>query len=190
MTPDFARWPQRRNLRVETGDIEREGEPVVVPLDLPGADPGSVRVVECDEDGSLRSPVPAQFDLAEAGPGELCFLLAGRTPAAASRRFALLWTDAPAAGEPSAFLAPAQTLWGSPSASIKAETYNVRLDNGMLADLATKAGKPFISKVVLSSKETGWSHEPGTVERFDVLHAGPVRVVILVRKAPGVRSGS
>ena len=187
VAPDYSRWPHRRKLVVKAGKIERDSEPVVMPLDLPKVDPASVRVVECGDAGDLKAQAPAQFDAAKTGRGELCFLLTGRTPAGATRRFALLWADAPAAGKPSGFLAPPQCLWDSASATIRAETYQARLDNGMIAGLAAvrngAAGKPFVSKLMLSSKETGWSDEPGTVERLEVLHAGPVRVAIVVRKA-------
>jgi hypothetical protein len=55
-----------------------------------------------------------------------------------------------------------------------------------LVDLAARTGDgtdaPFISKLMVSSKETGWAEEPVTVERCTVLATGPVRTVVAVRK--------
>jgi len=186
VTPNFSQWPHRRGLLAEAGEIERQNEPVVLPLDLPGADPASVRVVEYDGNGDLRTQVPAQLD-AEGDRNELCFLLTGRTPAGATRRFAVLWADAPLQGKQSDFFAPSQTLWDPQSSIIQGETYQARFADGVLTELAGRhdgtVGEPFLSKLMLSSGETGWTDEPGTVQRFEMLHGGPVRVVIFVRKA-------
>jgi len=78
-------------------------------------------------------------------------------------------------------------LWQPESSSAEGETYRVRLNNGLLTDLAARnsgsENAPFLSKLTVSSKETGWTDEPGTVERCDVLASGPVRAVVAVRKA-------
>ncbi len=185
VTPDFAIWPHRRKLTVESGPIQRENEPVVVPVDLPNADPASVRVSQCDGQGNPTTMVPAQFST-RAGSGRLCFLLTGKTAAGATRRFALLWADKkPGDGQPR-FIAPAGTFWDPASATIRAETYTAKFRNGVLGDLAAigagRAGWPFISQLMLSSEATGWSDEPGKVTRFEVIEAGPVRTVIVVHK--------
>lgn len=184
VTPDFSRWQHRKFLRVETGELDREEEPVVVPMELPNADPASVRVVACDEQGNPKTALPAQFDVSQTGRGELCFLLRGRTPARTTQRFLVLWNENRAATVTERHLfSPPSAMWNETEKSILAETYRAEFDNGTLTNIATCSGKPFISHLILSSKDTGWTDEPGTVERFEVLHTGPVRTVILVRKA-------
>ncbi|NUQ64956.1 MAG: hypothetical protein HUU20_21035 [Pirellulales bacterium] len=187
ITADYTRWPHRRKLVVEAGPMDRDGQPVVVPADLAGADPASVRVVSSDSPGGMPTPVPAQLDVVEGKPAELCLLFEGKTPSGASRRFTVLWADRPADGKPGLVLAPRAGLWHSESATITAETYRVRLEDGALVDLAARHGDQadtaFLSKLIISSSHTGWTDEPGTVGRCEVLAAGPARVVIAVRKA-------
>jgi hypothetical protein len=181
-----ARWQHSRTLKVEAGPLERENEPVVFAAGLPeNADPASVRVVACGADGKPASPVPAQLDkLAEKS--ELCFLLAGKMPAGTVRPFTVFWNDRAPDGKPGRVLSPSATLWDPETSAAEGETYRVRLSNGLLVDLAARsngqADAPFISKLMVSSKETGWSDEPGAVERCDVLASGPVRTVIAVSK--------
>jgi hypothetical protein len=182
-----ANWQHRRSIAVEAGALAREDEPVVLASELPAtADPASVRLVEYGADGQLLSPVPAQLDtLAEKH--ELCLLLAGKTPAGAIRRLAVFWNDRAPDGQPGRALSTYSGLWRSDDSTAEGETYRVRLSNGVLTDLAARnngqADAPFISKLMVSSKETGWCDEPGTVERCDVLAAGPVRTVVVIRKA-------
>lgn len=182
-----ANWQRRRTLAVAAGALAREDEPVALAAELPAtADPASLRVVECSAEGKLLSPVPAQLDKV-AEKFELCLLLAGKTPAGAVRRFTVFWNDLAPGGKPGRALSPRSSLWNPETSSADGETYRARLDNGLLADLAARSGgqvaAPFISKLMVSSKETGWCDEPGTVERCDVLAAGPVRAVVAVRKA-------
>jgi hypothetical protein len=143
-------------------------------------------VVACSANGTLLGPVPAQLDTV-AGKAELCFLLAGKTPANTVQPFAVFWNDTTAGAAHGRVLSPCPRFWHPEEAAVVAESYRVRLENGVLVDLASRClGKteaPFISKLMVSSKETGWSDEPGTVERCDVLAAGPVRTIIAVRKA-------
>ncbi|MBU4460031.1 MAG: hypothetical protein KJ579_05645, partial [Verrucomicrobia bacterium] len=181
-----ANWQHRRALAVEAGTLARDDEPVVLPSELPAhADPASVRVVECGADGRLHSPVPAQLDTV-AEKSELCLLLAGQTPAGAVRRFAVFWNDRAPDRQRGRVLSTCSGLWHPDDSTAEGETYRVRLSNGVLTDLAARsggqAGAPFVSKLMVSSKETGWTDEPGTVERCDVLAAGPVRTVVAVRK--------
>ncbi len=181
-----ARWQHRRTVIVEAGALAREDEPVVLPAERSAdADPASVRLVECGADGRLLSPVPAQLDTLGAA-AELCLLLTGKTPAGAVRRFVVFWNDRASNGQSARVLSPGPRFWHPESSSVEAETYRVRLNNGVLVDLAARTGDgtdaPFISKLMVSSKETGWAEEPGTVERCTVLATGPVRTVVAVRK--------
>ena len=182
-----ARWQHRRTLKVEAGALAREDTPVVLASELPAnADPASVRVVARGADGTLAAPVSAQLDTL-AGKSELCFLLTGKTPAGTVRQFEVFWNDRPTDAKPGRVLSPCSSLWDAEASAAEGETYRVRLSNGLLVDLAARNGDqadaPFISKLMVSSKETGWSDEPGKVERCDVLASGPVRAVVAVRKA-------
>lgn len=185
-TPDFSRWPHRRPLVVDAGPLAREEEPVVMPLEKFDGDPASVRVVECDAAGRLKSAVPSQVDTLGSGRTELCFVLTGKTPARSTRQFMVLWADRPAQGKVGLVLAPHGRLWRPESATVAAETYQLRVDNGMLVDVAARRGdqadSPFISRLMVSSQATGWTDEPGKVERFEVVANGPVRTIVAVRK--------
>jgi hypothetical protein len=187
VSPDFARWPHRRKLAVDAGPSAREEQPVVLPLDQFDGDPASVRVIECDAGGQLKTAVPAQADLLAAGRSELCFVLTGNTPAASTRHYMVLWADRPAEGKPRFVLPARGGLWQPDTSTVVAETYRLRLENGTLVDVAAqhggRAAAPFLSKLMLSSQATGWTDEPGTVERCQVIAAGPMRTVIAVRKA-------
>jgi hypothetical protein len=185
---DFAAgWQHRRLLEVEAGALDRADEPAVIESALPAdADPASVRVVECGADGALLAPVPAQLDTV-GEKAELCFLLAGRTPAGAVRRFTVFWNDRASGGQKSRALSHLSRLWQPESSTVEGDTYCVRLNSGVLTDLCARRGgtngAPFLSKLMVSSKETGWTDEPGTVERCEALASGPVRAVVAVRKA-------
>ncbi len=182
-----AHWQHRRTLAVEAGPLAREDEPVVLASEIPtNAEPASVRLVECGADGQLLSSVPAQLDRFAEKP-ELCFLLAGKTPAGAVRRFAVFWNDLAPDGQWGRVLSSCPRFWQPEHSVVEAETYRVRLDAGMLVELAARSGgesgAPFLSKLMVSSEATGWTDEPGTVERCDVITTGPVRTVVTVRKA-------
>ncbi|HNX34953.1 MAG TPA: glycoside hydrolase [Kiritimatiellia bacterium] len=182
-----ALWQHHRTVAVEAGTLARTDEPVVLASELPAtADPVSVRVVACGADGKPLSPVPAQLDKI-GEKSELCFLLAGQTPAGAVRRFTVFWNDRAPEGKPGRVFSHLARLWQPDDSAAEGETYRVRLSNGALVDLAARSGgqtgAPFVSKLMVSSQETGWTDESGTVERCDVLAAGPVRAVVAVRKA-------
>lgn len=181
-----AHWQHSRPLTVEAGALARDDEPVAVDSCLPAnADPASVRIVERGADGTLTA-VPGQLDVL-AGKRELCFLLAGKTPAGAARTFTVYWNDRATDGKPGRVLSQLSQLWQPETSAVDAETYSLRLNNGLITDLAARnggqTGAPFISRLMVSSKETGWSEELGTVERCDVLASGPVRALVAVRKA-------
>ncbi|MHB8900968.1 MAG: glycoside hydrolase, partial [Thermoguttaceae bacterium] len=93
VSADFARWPHRRTLAVQAGPLDRQDEPVVMPLDSFDGDPASVRVAQCDDSGQPVSAVPAQVDTPQPGRSELCFVLAGKTPAGSTRKLLVLWAD-------------------------------------------------------------------------------------------------
>lgn len=184
---DFARWPHRRKLAVDAGPLARQDEPVALPLDRFDGDPASLRVVECDADGRLQSAAPAQADVLAAGRTEVCFVLTGKTPAGATRHYMVLWADRPAQGKPGFVLPARGGRWDAGSSTIAADAYRLRLENGTLVDVGARhggqTGAPFLSKLMLSSQATGWTEEPGTVERSRVIADGPARTLIAVRKA-------
>ena len=179
---DWKRWQHRKSLSVDTGPLDREDEPVVVPFSLPaGADPASVRVARIQKSGEPAGAFPTQMD-----GDRLCFLLSGKTPARGGAIFLVLWRDlagATTAAGPGRM--PETRVPGS--YTVVAAGYEARFDNGTLISLAPRkagvTGPGFIEGLILSSKETGWNSEPGMVEQFRVEHAGPVRTVVFVRKA-------
>ncbi len=142
------------------------GLPITLPCE-DRIDPASVRA----------SPFPAQV----VG-GAILVLLpgSGPTPEKVSWR-------ANAPDLPAPLFAPCARLWRQDERAIHAETYRVRFENGTLVDLAAvrdgKAGPAFVTKLIVSSRETGWTEEPGTVEGFEVLESGPVRTSIVVTKS-------
>ncbi len=182
---DIRRWSRRRQVRVETGGLAREDEPVIVPIELPGVDPGSVRVATCDAQGRPGALVPAQLDVGKDGRTELCFLMVGKAPAQTTRRFWVLWNDAKR--RVGAVLSPPNSMWDATACAIEGANYRVVFEDGALVRLATRrdgvADEPFLAKLVVSSKETGFVDEPGSLRDFEVRFAGPVRTRVFVRKA-------
>ncbi|HET6385293.1 MAG TPA: glycoside hydrolase [Armatimonadota bacterium] len=176
---DFRRWPVRRWLRVGAGPVDRENGTAVLILPHFTGDPASVRVASCDKMGRPLAMVPAQLDRVGSGRSALYFQIPGTLAAGSTRRFLLLY--APAGG--ARFLRPAGSIWNSDTSTITATTYHARFINGTLVDVGAAKGNPFLSRLMYSSAQTGWSEEPGKVERFEVLSSGPVRTVIRVRKA-------
>ena len=177
---DWSCWPHRKTLRVSAGGVARADEPVVVPFVLPaGADANSVRVVEAGADGNIGKAVPAQLD-----GGELCLVAPGSLAADAKRKFVVLWRDKSVSP---ASLPPGGSLWHAARQAVVAPGYEARFENGTLTFLAARkdgvTGPGFLKNLIFSSKETGWGSEEGVVEKFDVERAGPVRVVVRVRKA-------
>lgn len=190
--PDWATWSARVPIVVDAGQVDRVDEPVVLPIDLKpigerlglaGAlDLDSLRVAECDTQGQLEQLVPAQFDSSATG-GELCWLLPGHTPKGTRRHFALLLRPKGAAG----LLPAAGRMWDAESATVDSVGYVAQFTDGVITSLAPKVngevGPEFLRNLILSSKATGWSNEEAaTVERFEAVHTGPVRCVVVVRK--------
>ncbi|MCX7824470.1 MAG: hypothetical protein N2689_02820 [Verrucomicrobiae bacterium] len=190
VAPDWSRWPNRKLLRVGAGGVAREDEVVVTQLKLPDdADPTSVRVAETDVSGQPTELLPSQLE-----GGELAFILRGKLAANESRRVVVAWREGKPASpssrcERKAGGTPAVPtgFWRADAEAIVAPGYEARFENGTIAFLAPRkngvTGRCFIKSLMLSSKETGWSEEPGTVEKFEVEYAGPVRTIIRVRKA-------
>jgi hypothetical protein len=177
---DWSRWPHRKALRVSAAGVERQDAVVVAPFALPdGADANSVRVAEVGADGQPAKAVPAQLDV-----GELCFVVPGKLAADATRKFVTLWRDKAASP---ASLPPGGSFWRAAQRTVVAPAYEARFENGTLVFLAARkegmSGKSFLKNLILSSSETGWNNEEGTVEKLDVERSGPVRTVVRVRKA-------
>jgi len=165
VAPDARRWRFVLERALAAEAIPWRGLPVAVPCPEE-IDPASARA-----DG-----LPAQ-----AIAGAVLVLLGGPGPAPARIVLRCNPSESPARLFP-----PPATMWRSATSTIAAETYGARFENGVLVDLAALEGgaaaAPFISKLIVSSRETGWTEEPGGVEEFRVLEAGPVRTVIMVKK--------
>ncbi|MFA6563899.1 MAG: glycoside hydrolase [Verrucomicrobiia bacterium] len=177
---DWSRWPHRKLLRVSAAGVARENAAVVVPFALPAeGDANSVRVAEAGTDGKPAKAVPAQLDR-----DKLCFIVPGDLAADVTRKFVVLWRDKSASP---ASLPPGGSFWRAAEQTIVPSGYEARFEHGTLTFLAARkdgvTGNNFLKSLILSSGETGWGSEDGTVEKFEVKHTGPVRTVIRVRKA-------
>lgn len=198
VTRDLRRWDYRRELRVDTGSVEREDEVVVLTVEKPPFAPESVRVYLAEgETGGSFEEVPAQCDRLKDGRVEIAFILPGRLPAGTTRRVVLYAMRR--AGQ----VLPLCSLWrvDARSPSIAGETYRLHLREGVPRDIASVHpdryrrplhgeltvplyGEPFITQLVFSSARTGWVEETGTAPpQVEVLPHGPVRTVVQVKRA-------
>ncbi len=182
---DSRRWRHAAVVEIRAGEQDRTGLPIILPVAAPSMDPASVRVVAMD--GPKKGPVPAQVD--ELAEGRyLSFAPIGPFPRGSVRRFRIVWNDR---GGADRLMAPSGGWYDSQTGAVRAETYEARLADGVVRDIAVRqAGRaaiPVILRLMVSSEETGWTDEPGTVRSTRILADGPVRTVVEVRKE--LRSG-
>lgn len=69
---------------------------------------------------------------------------------------------------------------------IRMDTYSARITNGTLSQVAVRnpdgTELPVLEQLIVSSKETGWGSEKGTVEQLACIATGPVRAVFSCTK--------
>ena len=88
-----ARWHYRVGVRVDAGSRARTDLPVEVEVDFgsllggQALDPGSIRVVSCDAEGSAEMEVASQLVPVDEGTPRVVFIAPGRTPEGESRYF-------------------------------------------------------------------------------------------------------
>ncbi|MBM3495309.1 MAG: hypothetical protein FJX72_13455, partial [Armatimonadetes bacterium] len=181
ITPDPKRWAQRGLIEVTTTEPLAPGEIVVLPTRSKTVEPASVRVSELTSLGPR--PCAAQWDALPEGP-RLCFVPMGSTSSATVRRFRILWNERGSKAKP--MLAPRADRYNPLTFAIRGSTYSCRLPDGVIRDVAVNlpggGRRAVISKIMVSSAETGWTEEPGTVVRRSILADGPVRTVIEISK--------
>jgi hypothetical protein len=188
---DYAAWPHKFQVTARSGGVVRHDEPVVLHVDLArqfGADaydPASVRVLDITA-GGVRPEgiVPSQFDPTENGEGDLLWVLTGDTPAGAERRFLIVARDR----VPDAPAGPMGDLtWDDAAKAVRTPVYRAVFKDGVICGLYALGGKrpeaSFIRSLGVSSEVTGWVDEIGEVTSFQVVHQGPVRIVVRVTKS-------
>jgi len=197
--PDYGRWRYKLPVVVDSGDLARTDWPVVLAVNFTdelrrlglsaAMAKDSVRVVEASEDGKLKEAAVCQvewaddFDAKTNAKGEVVWLLKGQTAAHAKRYYRILFDTADAGRKSGSRV----RHWDQENQIVSMDGYEAGFDNGVIRRLVSKRGtepaRNFIHELVVSSKDVGWSKEPGKVERFEVKHDGPARVVVFVRKA-------
>ena len=179
--PDTRRWKHSAVIVVEGGLSTDGSEPIVVPIRSARLKPASVRVWELGS--HARAECAAQCDTLPEGK-QLCFVPRTPIPSGSSRRFRVIWNEDDQSGP-----APLPILsWrlDPKRQTFVGQTYSFRLSEGMIRDVRRRAEdgteKPIISKIMVSSAETGWTEEPGSVMSFSVQAEGPVRTIISITK--------
>ena len=170
----------RRRYVVHVPPGDAAGVAVELPFDLnvPGGgkvDPGNLRIAF--ESG--RSS-PAQFEPSVDQPerGTLVFCLPEGMPADADVEGLVLGA---ALGATEVY-PPGRPYEATPDgARIRMGTYSAAISDGVLSSVAVLdaqgRGLPVVERIIVSSKETGWSSETGPVESFAREQLGPVRAV-------------
>ncbi|NLH99896.1 MAG: hypothetical protein GX446_10465 [Chthonomonadales bacterium] len=181
IAPDLRRWQHSAILEVKAGASLDAREPIVVPVRAADALPASVRVWEIT--GASRKACRAQVDILPEG-AELCFVPRSPIPTGETRRFRVMWQGRREKGKTA--LSMLSSRYDDRAHAIVGRTYSCRVSDGVIRDLMVGSpplrGRTVVSKIMVSSAETGWSEEPGTVRRRSVLADGPVRTIIEVVK--------
>ena len=176
--PESFLLRRRYALHVPRGDAA--GMPVELPFDLgvPAGgevDPANLRVAFGN-----GSSTPAQFEPSVDQPrrGTLVFCLPPGLPADAETEALVLGA---ASGTTDVF-PPGQPHEATPDgARIRMGTYSAAIADGVLSSIAVldSGGRalPVAERILVSSKETGWSSETGPIESFAREQFGPVRAV-------------
>ncbi|HOX39799.1 MAG TPA: glycoside hydrolase [Candidatus Brocadiia bacterium] len=172
-------------LKITTAEASLQNEAVAAMMDLGNAEPASVRA-EFDNKGTITR-IPAQYDPLENGGGELCLLIPENAVVGNQARVKILWNDK---GDGGILMSQPGNIWHADNKRIDAKTYRLRFENGTPVDLMVWEPditilpyEAFIGQLVFSSRDTGWTSEPGEVQEFKVLRSGPVRTTIRVKKA-------
>ncbi|MBN1420320.1 MAG: hypothetical protein JXP34_16185 [Planctomycetes bacterium] len=187
--PDPRFWPLRASAIARNDATEREDEIASAPIDLAALfassdkiDPGSIRVAESRGDGLSFVPAQVEPDPKAPGHGTLLWIVPGRMAPDEARWFEILAVP-PGARK---MAPPAEEAWDAATGTIRTPVYRLRLRDGAIGEVDYVAGRaeplPVFSGIVYSSEASGWVTERGTVERLDVIAAGPIRTVIQVTK--------
>ena len=187
IAPDWKRWPHRLTLAV-TSDVALPDWPVSASVDLraqlKGAplDAASVRVAEMNAQGQPAAATTCQWEPADAGKGQVWWIMPGATKANATRRFMMLFAPKAAAR----FRAQAGGWWNAETKEVTTPNYSIPFVDGAIRGLTLRhPGAPkrsVLNDLVTSGPDTGWRERTGEVTRMEVPAAGPVRCVVEVDK--------
>ena len=175
-----ASFPIRQKVRFHVPDGDVQGLAVELPSQLPNtADPDNVRVLFAN---GVSAPV--QFEQGEQKPGRLVFVLPGDLPAGETQAELLAVTK----GIEDGVYPPASSFTVPEDGSrLVFGTYSLSLHQGTLTDIAVRQSDgselTVVSSIIESSRETGWSSEPGELTEFVLEETGPVRAVFRMTKA-------
>ncbi len=175
-----ASFSIRKNYTLRLPDGEPAGMPVDVPFELKqtnnqSADPKNFRVLF--QSGSV---VPAQFEASEHGEtsGRLIFCIPTGIPSGCTTTVQVLGV---LKGTTPVYPYAEQYTATDNGTRIEAKTYSASIINGTLSSISIKTSDggnlTVASKIIASSKETGWSSEEGTAESLICLQRGPVRTI-------------
>ncbi len=134
-----------------------------------------------EADGGAR-PVTAQFEAGEGNAGAVLWIMPGVTEPGQVRRFVIAHDPADLPGR---HLAADQAMWDEEALAATTSCYRAELDEGAIGAVYNLLGDPdlsIITGIMVSSGETGWTHEIGDVTDIRVLARGPVRAVVEVDK--------
>ncbi|MCK5805844.1 MAG: hypothetical protein KAI66_23635, partial [Lentisphaeria bacterium] len=170
----------RRSLKLRIPQGDSTGVAAELPFSIDASvDPSNLRVLFADG----RS-APAQFEPSaeSATKGMLVFQLpAGLTAGAASCQ---VLGGGQGAAAPFPFAGEFEVA--QDGSRLRFDSYSASLVNGVLKDIAVREAdggeRIVIQQIIESSKETGWSAEPGTVEELVLESVGAVRAVFRMRK--------
>jgi hypothetical protein len=86
----------------------------------------------------------------------------------------------------SRLLPPSGASWDDAEKTVSIPAYSAAFEDGVITGLFDKLGatpqRSIVSSIILSSKQTGYGREEGTLDAFTVKHRGPVRTVVTVKK--------
>ncbi len=172
-------FPHRWTVRLNVPDGASGGLPVEMPFEPGRADPNNLRVRFAG--GAV---VPAQFEGGAEGDGTgvLVFVLPDGLPPGVQQASVL----GTARGSDAVLPYTGRFEVAADGSRLCFSTYSASIRDGVLSDISIRSADGsevrVASQVIVSSKETGWSREPGDVTALTLLHSGPVRAVFRCNK--------
>ena len=179
-TPTVASvFPIRKALELHVPGGNAKGMAIELAFQLPAeADPANLRVLFT---GGVSTP--AQFEKGDGAQGRLVFVLPAGLPAGNTQAQLLAMPK----GKEGGVYPPLSKFTVSEDGSrLVFGTYSLTLSQGTLTDIAVHqpdgSELVVVSSIIESSKETGWSSEPGELTDFALEANGPVRAVFRMAK--------
>lgn len=180
ITPDFAKWDSHFDVSVKVPATV--AQPVarltLTEADLQGKEPTTARVALVEGDNEVLCPTQI---VAGKQANELVWALPAATAPAAERSYQCrVYLDS-AANKRHSHLGSGR--WDSQSNVYRGDSYSLQFSDGYIRGIFI--GEPpvkVLSSLGVSSKDTGWVDETGTVKSFEIVSDGPVCTVIRVQK--------